>query len=138
MRILKTLEEFLQSRTVKDDVFDNYVQLLQEELPPGSPPALKHEMGLDLLTSLLFAGHDTTAATMVFSVKYIGENPKVLAELRVSSVPGIGFRKLICLKDVKRVEGNLLPLFQQFPTSFILRFRSVCLNFNSRGSTKNF
>lgn len=82
VRILKTLEEFLQSRTVKDDVFDNYVQLLQEELPPGSPPALKHEMGLDLLTSLLFAGHDTTAATMVFSVKYIGENPKVLAELR--------------------------------------------------------
>lgn len=84
MRILKTLEEFLESRPVKDDVFGNYVQLLEEELPAGSSPGLKHEMGLDLITSLLFAGHDTTAATMVFAVKYIGESPEVLAELRVS------------------------------------------------------
>lgn len=66
-----------------DDVFGNYVKLLEEELPVGSPPELKHQMGLDLITSLLFAGHDTTAATMVFAVKYIGENPPVLAELRV-------------------------------------------------------
>lgn len=81
-RILKNLEEFLESRPVKDDVFGGYVKLLEEELPAGSPPGLKHEMGLDLITSLLFAGHDTTAATMVFAVKYIGENPPVLAELR--------------------------------------------------------
>lgn len=84
MRILKTLEDFLESRETKDDVFDNYVKVLEAELPPGSPPQLKHEMGLDLITSLLFAGHDTTAATMVFAVKYIGENPKVLTTLRVS------------------------------------------------------
>lgn len=83
MRILKTLEEFLQSLAVKNDVFDNYVKVLEAELPPGSPPGLKHEMGLDLITSLLFAGHDTTAATMVFAVKYIGEHPQVLTELRV-------------------------------------------------------
>ena len=83
-RILKNLEEFLASRPVKDDVFGGYVKLLEEELPAGSPPGLRHEMGLDLITSLLFAGHDTTAATMVFAVKYISENPPVLAELRVS------------------------------------------------------
>lgn len=81
---METLEVFLEGREETDDVFGNYVRLLGEELPAGSPPGLKHEMGLDLITSLLFAGHDTTAATMVFAVKYIGENPSVLAELRVS------------------------------------------------------
>lgn len=70
--------------SLDEDVFGNYMKVLEEELPADSPPGLKHEMGLDLITSLLFAGHDTTAATMVFAVKYIGENPPVLAELRVS------------------------------------------------------
>ena len=84
-------------------MFGNYVKLLEEELPPGSPAGLKHEMGLDLITSLLFAGHDTTAATMVFAVKYIGENPNVLAELRV------------CLYNSNIVGLASTPMWKELP-----------------------
>lgn len=83
-RILKNLKDFLDSRPVKDDIYDQYLDLLEAELPEDTPRGQKCDMAIDLLTSLIFAGHDTTAATMVFAVKYIGENPKVLAELRVS------------------------------------------------------
>lgn len=83
-RILKNLKDFLDSRPVKNDIYDQYLDLLEAELPAGTPRGQKYDMAIDLLTSLIFAGHDTTAATMVFAVKYIGENPKVLAELRVS------------------------------------------------------
>jgi len=37
--------------------------------------------GRDLLTGLLFAGHDTTADTMVFTVKYVGKNPHILTKI---------------------------------------------------------
>ncbi|KAH9566868.1 hypothetical protein CY35_04G152400 [Sphagnum magellanicum] len=40
-----------------------------------------HGQGQDLLTGLLFAGHHTIADTMVFTVKYVGENPHVLVEI---------------------------------------------------------
>lgn len=83
-RILKNLKDFLDSRPVKDDIYDQYLDVLEAELPKDTPRGQKCDMAIDLLTSLIFAGHDTTAATMVFAVKYIGENPKVLAELRVS------------------------------------------------------
>lgn len=83
-RILKNLKDFLDSRAVKDDIYDQYLDVLEAELPEDTPRGQKCDMAIDLLTSLIFAGHDTTAATMVFAVKYIGENPKVLAELRVS------------------------------------------------------
>lgn len=68
-------------------------------------------MGLDLFISLFFVGYDIIVVIMVFFVKYIGENLKVFVELWVSFVLGIGFWKLICFKDVKCVEGNLLLFF---------------------------
>jgi hypothetical protein len=32
---------------------------------------------------MMFAGHEMTASTMLFAVKYISENPEVLAALQV-------------------------------------------------------
>ncbi|KAH9535095.1 hypothetical protein CY35_17G035900 [Sphagnum magellanicum] len=80
-RVVKTLTDYLESRPVKDDIYDKFIQTIREDSPEDTEEMLRGQ-GRDLLTGLLFAGHDTTAATMVFTVKYVGENPHVLAEIR--------------------------------------------------------
>jgi cytochrome P450 len=85
-RVVKTLTDYLESRPVKDDIYDKFIQTIREDSPEDTEEMLRGQ-GRDLLTGLLFAGHDTTAATMVFTVKYVGENPHVLAEIRVIPSP---------------------------------------------------
>ncbi len=85
-RVVKTLTDYLESRPVKDDIYDKFIQTIREDSPEDTEEMLRGQ-GRDLLTGLLFAGHDTTAATMVFTVKYVGENPHVLAEIRVIPPP---------------------------------------------------
>jgi cytochrome P450 len=76
----------LESRPVKDDIYNKFIQTICEDSPEDMEEML-HGQGQDLLTGLLFAGHHTIADTMVFTVKYVGENPHVLVEIWVIPSP---------------------------------------------------
>ncbi|CAK9272040.1 unnamed protein product [Sphagnum jensenii] len=49
---------------------------------PGTTEARLLEQTHCHVLALMFAGHETTASTMLFAVKYISENPEVLAVLQ--------------------------------------------------------
>jgi cytochrome P450 len=80
-RVVKTLTDYLESRPVTDEIYNKFIQTIHEDSPEDMEEMF-HGQGRDLLTGLLFTGHDTTADTMVFTVKYVGENPHVLTEIR--------------------------------------------------------
>lgn len=79
---MKTLESFLETRLNRIEVLDGFMEAI-EDSPEVTSEKQRKEMRQDHIIGLLFAGHDTTAATMNFAVRYIGENPAVLAQLRV-------------------------------------------------------
>ncbi|CAM6021437.1 unnamed protein product [Sphagnum balticum] len=85
-RVVKTLTDYLGSRPVKDDIYNKFIQTIREYSPEDTEDML-HGQGRDLLTGLMFVGHNTTADTMVFTVKYVGKNPHVLTEIRVIPSP---------------------------------------------------
>ncbi len=112
-KVVKMLTDYLESRPVKDGNYNKFIQTIHEDSPEDMEEMF-HGQGRDLLTGLLFTGHDTTADTMVFTVKYVGENPHVLTEIRVIPSPsarswhkihlamdltalGLGFRSLSTL-----------------------------------------
>jgi hypothetical protein len=76
----------LESRPVKDGIYNLFIQTIREDSPEDMEEML-HGQGQDLLTGLLSAGYDTTADTMVFTVKYVGENPHVLTKIWVIPSP---------------------------------------------------
>ncbi|CAK9223357.1 unnamed protein product [Sphagnum troendelagicum] len=49
---------------------------------PGTTEARLLEQTHCHVLAMMFAGHETTASTMLFAVKYISENPEVLAALQ--------------------------------------------------------
>lgn len=55
---------------------------MRKENLPGTTEELLLEQTRCHVLGLLFAGHETAASTMLFAVKYISENPRVLDELR--------------------------------------------------------
>ncbi|CAM6022979.1 unnamed protein product [Sphagnum balticum] len=61
------LTDYLESRPVKDGIYNKFIHTIHEDSPEDVEEML-HGQGRDLLTGLLFAGHDTTADTMVFTV----------------------------------------------------------------------
>jgi len=79
-KVVKMLTDYLESRPVKDGIYNKFIQTIREDSPEDMEEMF-HGQGRDLLTGLLFAGHDTTADTMVFTVKYVGENPHVLTKI---------------------------------------------------------
>jgi hypothetical protein len=103
----------LRIKASQDDIHNKFIQTIREDSPEDMEEML-HGQGRDLLTGLLFSGHNTTADTMVFTVKYVGENPHVLTEIGVIPSPsarschkihlgmdltalGLGFRSLSTL-----------------------------------------
>ena len=54
----------------------------------------------DNILTLLVAGHDTTTAALTWLIKFLGENPLVLEQLRVSIEAPIVF-SFRCLKILK-------------------------------------
>jgi cytochrome P450 len=85
-RVVKMLTDYLESRPVKDDIYNKFIQTICEDSPEDTEEMF-HGQGRDLLTGLLFEGHNTTVDTMVFTVKYVGENPHVLTEIWVIPSP---------------------------------------------------
>jgi cytochrome P450 len=85
-RVVKTLTDYLESRPVTDEIYNKFIQTIHEDSPEDMEEMF-HGQGRDLLTGLLFTGHDTTADTMVFTVKYVGENPHVLTKIWVIPSP---------------------------------------------------
>jgi hypothetical protein len=81
-KVVKMLTDYLESRPVKDGIYNKPTQTIREDSPEDMEEML-HGQGRDLLTGLLFAGHNTTVDTMVFTVKYVGENPHVLIKIWV-------------------------------------------------------
>ncbi|CAK9224667.1 unnamed protein product [Sphagnum troendelagicum] len=59
---------------------------------PGTTEARLLEQTHCHVLALMFAGHETTASTMLFAVKYISENPEVLAVLQAQ------FLLFVCAK----------------------------------------
>jgi len=103
-------DRLLRIKASQDDIYNKFIQTIREDSPEDMEEML-HGQGRDLLTGLLFSGHNTTADTMVFTVKYVGENPHVLTEIWVIPSPsarschkihlgmdlialGLGFRSL--------------------------------------------
>ncbi len=106
-------DRLLRIKASQDDIYNKFIQTIREDSPEDMEEML-HGQGRDLLTGLLFSGHNTTADTMVFTVKYVGENPHVLTEIGVIPSPsarschkihlgmdltalGLGFRSLSTL-----------------------------------------
>jgi len=73
-------DRLLRIKASQDDIYNKFIQTIREDSPEDMEEML-HGQGRDLLTGLLFSGHNTTADTMVFTVKYVGENPHVLTEI---------------------------------------------------------
>ncbi|CAK9875589.1 unnamed protein product [Sphagnum jensenii] len=67
-KVVKMLTDYLESRPVKDGIYNKPTQTIREDSPEDMEEML-HGQGRDLLTGLLFAGHNTTVDTMVFTVK---------------------------------------------------------------------
>lgn len=89
-RILETLERDVvcKPRPAGDeDHYADYMEFMRKENLPGTTEEVLLEQTRSHVLGLMFAGHETAANVMLFAVKYISENPRVLDELRVSSHP---------------------------------------------------
>lgn len=84
-RIIETLERDVvsQARPVGDeDQYADYMDYMRKENLPGTTEELLLEKTRCHVLGMLFAGHETAASAMLFAVKYIMDNPRVLNELR--------------------------------------------------------
>ncbi len=72
-KVVKMLTDYLESRPVKDGNYNKFIQTIHEDSPEDMEEML-HGQGRDLLT-------------MVFTVKYVGENPHVLTKIWVIPSP---------------------------------------------------
>ncbi|CAK9272611.1 unnamed protein product [Sphagnum jensenii] len=73
-------DRLLRIKASQDDIYNKFIQTIREDSPEDMEEML-HGQGRDLLTGLLFSGHNT-ADTTVFTVKYVGENSHVLTVIR--------------------------------------------------------
>ena len=85
VRIIETLEKEVLSKprpSGDEDHYVDYMEYMRKENLPGTTEELLLEQTRCHVLGMLFAGHETAASTMLFAVKYISENPRVLDELR--------------------------------------------------------
>jgi hypothetical protein len=66
-----------------EDQYADYMEHMQHKNLPGTTEARFLEQTRCHILAMMFAGHETTASTILFAVKYISENPEVLAALQV-------------------------------------------------------
>ncbi|KAG0604315.1 hypothetical protein M758_10G161800 [Ceratodon purpureus] len=84
-RIVETLERDVvsQPRPAGDeDQYVDYMNYMRDENLPGTTEEKLIEQTRCHVLGMLFAGHETAACAMLFAVKYIMDNPRVLNELR--------------------------------------------------------
>jgi hypothetical protein len=91
---------------------------------PGTTEARLLEQTHYHVLAMMFAGHETTASTMLFAVKYISENPEVLAALQVPKEKekltcSSSFLLIISLHHCK--ENSLCGLMQSVKTQSVIR-----------------
>jgi len=66
-----------------EDQYADYMEHMRHKNLPGTTEARLLEQTCCHVLAVMFAGHEMTASTMLFAVKYISENPEVLAALQV-------------------------------------------------------
>jgi cytochrome P450 len=84
-RIVETLERDVVSQPRPEgdeDQYADYMEYMRKENLPGTTEELLVEKTRCHVLGMLFAGHETAASAMLFAVKYITDNPRVLSELR--------------------------------------------------------
>ncbi|KAG0610021.1 hypothetical protein M758_7G032500 [Ceratodon purpureus] len=84
-RIVETLERDVVSQPRpegEEDQYADYMEYMRKENLPGTTEELLLEKTRCHVLGMLFAGHETAASAMLFAVKYIMDNPRVLSELR--------------------------------------------------------
>lgn len=83
---METLKAVIKRRRDgEDEARDDFLQsMLQRDSYP-SEEKLEDEEILDNLLTLMIAGQSTTAAAIMWSVKFLDENRQVQERLRVSS-----------------------------------------------------
>jgi len=63
--------------------YKEFQDFKKAENPAYTEAELK-EMAEDYVHSILFAGHESATTTLTFAIKYLSENPQILAEVKVS------------------------------------------------------
>ena len=92
--ILKIMGQKLEERTQK--IREGCQGLEEDDLlsSVAKHPYLTRKQILDLILSMLFAGHETSSAAISLAIYYLQSSPKVLQQLRVR------LSSLHCTKNV--------------------------------------
>ncbi|KAJ7127497.1 hypothetical protein O6H91_10G064500 [Diphasiastrum complanatum] len=81
-QINATMKIFIEKRKLEKDPVDRYLvdELLEMKKETGE--LLSDEEIANMLTAFMFAGLENPSALLVWLVKYLGENPKILREVK--------------------------------------------------------
>jgi hypothetical protein len=108
-----------------EDQYADYMEHMQHKNLPGTTEARFLEQTRCHILAMMFAGHETTASTILFAVKYISENPEVLAALQVPkekeklTCSSSSFLLIISLHHCK--ENSPCGLMQSVKTQSVIR-----------------
>lgn len=86
-RMYAMLDSVIARRRIRDgggEAPSDFLQTLLRKHAGDEADKLTDAQLKDNILTLLVAGHDTTTAGLTWLVKFLGENPDVLAKLRVS------------------------------------------------------
>ncbi|GMN33594.1 hypothetical protein TIFTF001_044815, partial [Ficus carica] len=79
-KAIKVIRDIFEGRKVSNANHGDYLDHLLEELKKEKP-ILNETMAINFVFLLLFTAYETTSSTITLAVKFISDNPEVLAEL---------------------------------------------------------
>ena len=81
-KAIKVIRDIFEERKVSNANHGDYLDHLLEELKKEKP-ILNEAMAINFVFLLLFAAYESTSSAITLAVKFISDNPEVLAELTV-------------------------------------------------------
>lgn len=142
-RLMKLFEEMISSRRSSKEPHEDFLQsMLERDSFPDDDEKLDDSEIMDNMLTLIIAGQTTTAAAMMWSVKFLDENKDVQNMLRVcrlkqfmSSKSIFGIQKcsfLVILQEEQLIilrnkpKGALLSQEDLNKMSYCSKVTSVC------------
>ncbi|WCJ43312.1 cytochrome P450 family 722 subfamily A polypeptide 1 [Euphorbia peplus] len=109
-RLMKMFAGIIGRRRSGEEHKDDFLQTLLEKESNSSEEKLEDSEIMDNLLTLLVSGQVSSAATMMWSVKYLDENKHVLDKLREEQLNIIKDKEkgsLLCLEDLNKMSYGM-------------------------------